>query len=258
MAVQQTTLSDIDRGGAEPELTARVVLTGTDSERAAVEYAYTICVRDPSYSKYIGDVHEVRETTRDIVADGSPVVTGAGRDGIDRYVWAFGDDPVDDVLSVADRFEALHVLVLDPVTFGETAGEIADRLAALTELGATVSLRVSRYNDWVTVSTDTLGPVLAGLRFADSLGIQLQREVDKDDIRRWCDWEKDGGRAGLGFSWNDGELVPSDRYDEVCATLELVVTGEMSKRKAAAHLNASPRTISRAIEERPERYGLQT
>lgn len=257
MAVQQTTLSDIDRGGSEPELAARVVLTGTDSEHAASEYAYTICVRDPSYSKYIGDVHEVRETTRDIVARGSPVVTGAGRDGIDRYVWAFGDDPVGDVVSVADRFEALHVLVLDPETFGETVREIADLLAELTDLDATVSLRVgSGYNDWVTVSTARLGPVLAGLRLADSLGIQLQRESVKDDIRRWCDWDKEGGRAGLGFSWDDGELVPSDRYDEVCATLELVVTGEMSKRKAAAHLNTSSRTITRCIEERPDRYGL--
>jgi hypothetical protein len=254
--VRQATLSELDRGGSKSAGTARVLLTGTDSERAAAEYAYTICVRDPNYSKYIGDVHEVREVTRDIVARDSPVTTGAGRDGINRYVWAFGDDPVDDVVSVADRFEALHVLVLDPVTFGETAGEIADRLAALTDLDATVSLRVSRYNDWVTISTARLGPVLAGLRLADSLGIQLQREVDKDDIRRWCDWEKDGGRAGLGFEWVDGELVPGTDYDEVCATLELVMTGEMSKRKAASHLNTSPRTISRAIEDRSARYGL--
>jgi hypothetical protein len=64
--------------------------------------------------------------------------------------------------------------------------------------------------------------------------------------------------------WKDGEIVPGPNYDEVCATLELVVErmgdpdGEagMSKRKAAAHLETSSRTITRCLEERPERYGL--
>ena len=45
-------------------------------------------------------------------------------------------------------------------------------------------------------------------------------------------------------------------YDRVCAVLDMVDAGELSKRKAAERLATSWRSISRALDERPELYGL--
>lgn len=64
------------------------------------------------------------------------------------------------------------------------------------------------------------------------------------------------GPAPLGFEKDDGELVEADNYDRVCATLDMVVKGELSKRKAADELDSSRPTVRRAINERPELYGL--
>lgn len=72
---------------------------------------------------------------------------------------------------------------------------------------------------------------------------------------------KDGhkwGRAPFGFVKSDGELTPDENYDQVCATLELVDEGELSKNKAASQLGTSRTTIRRALEDddRRELYGL--
>lgn len=63
------------------------------------------------------------------------------------------------------------------------------------------------------------------------------------------------GRAPLGFSKDDGQLIESEAYDEVVAVLEMVQKGNLSKRKAAARLGCGRPTVDRALERR-ELYGL--
>lgn len=64
------------------------------------------------------------------------------------------------------------------------------------------------------------------------------------------------GQAPLGFNKDDGKLIESTEYHRVCAVLEMVVAGEISKRSAADRLDTSRRTIDRALQDRPELYGL--
>lgn len=64
------------------------------------------------------------------------------------------------------------------------------------------------------------------------------------------------GPAPLGFEKSDGQLIEAPGYDRVCAVLDMVEAGELSKRKAAERLETTRATIRNAIEERPELYGL--
>ena len=63
------------------------------------------------------------------------------------------------------------------------------------------------------------------------------------------------GPAPLGFEKENGQLVESDNYDTVCAILDMVAKGDLSKRQAARELASSRRTIGQCLE-RNELYGL--
>lgn len=56
------------------------------------------------------------------------------------------------------------------------------------------------------------------------------------------------GRPPLGFEKDDGRLIEGENHDQICAVLDMVQKGELSKRKAADELNSSRATISRALE----------
>jgi len=63
------------------------------------------------------------------------------------------------------------------------------------------------------------------------------------------------GPAPLGFNKSDGALIQAPEYDRVCAVLDMVDAGELSKRKAAKRLDTSRPTINRSLY-RAELYGL--
>ncbi|MFB6071132.1 MAG: recombinase family protein [Halanaeroarchaeum sp.] len=63
------------------------------------------------------------------------------------------------------------------------------------------------------------------------------------------------GRPPLGFETDDGHLVPAENYDQVVATLDLVIDDNLSKRAAAKELDTSRSTIDRALD-RADLYGL--
>lgn len=65
------------------------------------------------------------------------------------------------------------------------------------------------------------------------------------------------GPAPLGFYKEDGSLIQEERFDQVVAVLEMVIKDQLSKRAAAQELDTSRKTIIRAIEDRPELYGLE-
>lgn len=90
---------------------------------------------------------------------------------------------------------------------------------------------------------------------------ELEAEMTRQRVRegiqtRMNNDEYHHGPAPLGFTKNDGHLIEADGYDRVRATLELVRDDELSQRKAARELDTSRRTIRRAVDERPELYGL--
>lgn len=89
--------------------------------------------------------------------------------------------------------------------------------------------------------------------FEAEIGQQRTRE---GIAARQANPEYHHGPAPLGFEKDDGELVESNVYDRVCATLDMVAKGDLSKRKAASELDTSWPTIRRALDNRPELYGL--
>ena len=89
---------------------------------------------------------------------------------------------------------------------------------------------------------------------------ELEAEMTRKRVREGIAsrMDNDGyhhGPAPLGFEKDDGRLVEAEDYDRVCATLEMVAKGELSKRKAAGELDTSRRTVNRSLE-RGELYGL--
>lgn len=65
------------------------------------------------------------------------------------------------------------------------------------------------------------------------------------------------GSAPLGFEKDgDGGLIEADGDDRVCAVLEMVAKGDLSKRQAASDLGCGRKTVSRLLDDRPELYGL--
>jgi DNA invertase Pin-like site-specific DNA recombinase len=64
------------------------------------------------------------------------------------------------------------------------------------------------------------------------------------------------GPAPLGFEKNNGQLIEGPNFHRIVATLDNVASGKTSKRQAANQLNTSRRTVQRAVEERPDLYGL--
>jgi len=63
------------------------------------------------------------------------------------------------------------------------------------------------------------------------------------------------GRPPLGFEKDDGRLIEGEKYNRVCAVLDMVQKDQLSKRKAAGKLETSRMTISRALD-RESLYGL--
>ena len=89
------------------------------------------------------------------------------------------------------------------------------------------------------------------------LEANMAQQRTKEGIRtRMANEEYHHGAAPLGFEKNDGRLIESARFDAVRTTLELVLDDELSKRKAAAELDTSRRTINRCLD-RLELYRLE-
>lgn len=64
-----------------------------------------------------------------------------------------------------------------------------------------------------------------------------------------------GGRPPIGCTSSQGQLAPADNYRKVCATLQAVEDGRLSKRAAAQKLDCVPKTIGNALD-RPALYQL--
>lgn len=90
---------------------------------------------------------------------------------------------------------------------------------------------------------------------------ELEAEIKRQNIREGIAARQESddyqhGPAPLGFEKRDGQLVEGPDYQRVCAVLEEVARDELSQRQAAAELDCGRKTIRRAINDRPELYGL--
>lgn len=92
--------------------------------------------------------------------------------------------------------------------------------------------------------------------FAELEANMAQQRTREGLATRQANDEYHHGPAPLGFQKDDGRLVEAEDYHDVVAVLDMVAKDELSKRKAARRLDTSRATIGRAIEERPELYGL--
>ncbi|WP_435319178.1 recombinase family protein [Haloarchaeobius sp. TZWSO28] len=83
-----------------------------------------------------------------------------------------------------------------------------------------------------------------------------QKRTREDIAARMQNEDYHHGPAPLGFEKDDGELVEAENYDRVTTVLDMVASGDLGKRKAAGELDCGRATVSRAIEDRGELYGL--
>lgn len=146
----------------------------------------------------------------------------------------------------ADR--RLNIVVTGP-------DELADRSHGLDRI-------TTLANDWNTVHfaetglTVTPGTEMTGaVRRAVMTLTDSVHPAHSEDVDATYQWS--GGRPPLGFKVADGErLVEADDFEKVATTLQAVWDQRTSKRRAARVLDCSRATITNAIENRPEMYGL--
>lgn len=90
---------------------------------------------------------------------------------------------------------------------------------------------------------------------------ELEAKIKRQNIREGIAARQESdkyrhGPAPLGFEKDNGHLVEGADYQRVTEVLDQVKRGDMSKRQAARELDTSRKTIGRAVDERPELYGL--
>ena len=165
-------------------------------------------------------------------------------------------DDIDDVLDKAAEIGTFeHILINNMDALGLSLDEIQPRLERIGE------------NEWnlhlveggVTVERDAAGTVAATIDELDRCGPRIKRRTQTRDLQRRGLPEEHHGRPPLGFAIDEtGRPAPADNHDEVCAVLSAVQEGEITKTAAADKLGCSPRTVTRAIKEHPNRYGLES
>lgn len=90
---------------------------------------------------------------------------------------------------------------------------------------------------------------------------ELEAEIKRQNIREGIAARQESdeyrhGPAPLGFQKDEGRLIEGPDYHRVCSVLESVARDEMSQRQASKDLGCGRKTIRRAVNERPELYGL--
>lgn len=132
----------------------------------------------------------------------------------------------------------------------QTASRLRDRGCALHVVQQGLEMRPGETDPYQRALFQLLGV------FAE-----LEAEIKRQNIREGISARQESddyqhGPAPLGFEKDNGRLVESADYHRVCSVLEDVARGELSQRQAASELDCGRKTVRRAVNERPELYGL--
>jgi hypothetical protein len=227
---------------------------------------------------------ELADTTRSCLAHASQIISSDWTDSADRaelgrliatgeypldgtvkrkrgHGLAVGVDPgrghVAEAVTAVEQSQVTDVIVNNLVALGESHAEIRERVDVLVSEDAALHLN----DTGVVIDSDSADAVSGVLDSLDRGDIELQRAAKVQDVRDWLGSKElpDRGRAPLGFTYDDGELVTAENYDEVRAVLSMVRDDDpdsLSRRKAAERLDVAPRTVGRALDNL-DRYGLE-
>ena len=132
----------------------------------------------------------------------------------------------------------------------QTASRLRDRGCALHVVQQGLEMRPGETDPYQRALFQLLGV------FAE-----LEAEIKRQNIREGISARQESGDyqhgpAPLGFEKDNGRLVESADYHRVCSVLEDVARGELSQRQAASELDCGRKTVRRAVNDRPELYGL--
>lgn len=178
-------------------------------------------------------------------------------DQLGDVAWSCRQDTADTPRIIAYALESnhRHMVVDSFATLGQSVSEVRDRIETAVDGGLAVHVA----SQGLDVTEETADAVLGVLDGLDAVGPELAREAAMRDVQEWTGgFEQTRGRAPLGFEYRDGELVTAENFDEVRGVLKMVDADddELPKSRAADRLDTSSRTITRAIEEHRDRYGL--
>ena len=74
-----------------------------------------------------------------------------------------------------------------------------------------------------------------------------------EDGREILDPDYGGGRPPIGTTVEDGRLVKTDEFNDVCTILHKVDRGELSQQSAARELDCARATIRNILEDKKRR-----
>lgn len=149
------------------------------------------------------------------------------------------------------------VIVHDVSRIARSIRDLDRTAATIHDAGAELHI----VSEGLTLLPDDDDPYQTALFQLLGVFAELEAKITRQNIRegiaaRQDDDDYHHGPAPLGFNKDDGYLREADNYQQVVAVLEDVVKGDLSKRRAARHLDTSRRTIQRAVEDRAELYAL--
>lgn len=167
----------------------------------------------------------------------------------------------EDIIQGVSQEEVDLVVINQLSVLGTDVHEIKNRIVQILEVGSKLHITATG----TRVSPDNSSTVIGLLDSLDRAGVELTRRSVRRDLIQEVSKEvvDKPGRPGLGFEMKDGERVPGPDYDVVCEVLELANLDEddpnsMSIRRAAKKLDCSRKTIYRALQDHPDRYGLDS
>ncbi|ERG88788.1 MAG: hypothetical protein J07HX5_00934 [halophilic archaeon J07HX5] len=97
---------------------------------------------------------------------------------------------------------------------------------------------------------------MTAVRIYNNLDMQQRRKEIAQRITAVREFDYHTGRPPLGFDSENGELVRLNRHRDICATLQMVDTGEVSKAAAAREPDCSRKAITRILQNRRNMYRL--
>ncbi len=161
-----------------------------------------------------------------------------------------------DMMKAVETGEVEHVVVHEISRLARSLQDLERTVSRITENGAAVHFVRDglSFGDGKERPMHRLQMQMLGA-FAEWQARVKQMNTKEGIAARQQEDEYHHGRPPLGFEKDDGQLIEGPNYDQVCAVLDMVQKGELSKRKAATNLSTSRSTISRSLD-RAQLYGL--